>query len=113
MGDELKVLEPILLARQPTKGRGATIELDLQSPGLFNHVVIMEDIAYGEHVRKYTIEALTKESGWRKVCDGESIGHKRIQMIAREETMEATKIRLRATQSVATPVIRELAVYNI
>ena len=32
--------------------------------------------------------------------------------MAREEVVEAVKVRLRITQSIATPIIRELAICN-
>jgi alpha-L-fucosidase len=93
-----------------TKGRGPTIELELNQPAPFNHVVIMEDITRGERVRQYVVEALTADNGWHKICDGISIGHKRIQLF---KSVTASKIRLRAVKFVAEPIIRELAVYNI
>ncbi len=95
-----------------TEGRGPTLELKLRPPTTFNHVVIMEDIACGERVREYVVEVLV-DGRWRKVCDGESIGHKRIQFLADGKTVTTAKVRLRVTQSVANPIIRELAIYNV
>ena len=46
----------------------------------------------------------------RGSCRGQSIGHKRIE---RFPPVEATKIRLRITGSVAPPLIRKLAVYHV
>ena len=96
-----------------TQGRSKTLVLKLKQPTRFNHVVIMEDIAHGERVREYVVEALVPGGSWRKVCDGESIGHKRIQLVTDGETVEITKVRLRVTQSLATPIIRELAIYRV
>lgn len=96
-----------------TKGQGAMLELNFKEPTPFNHVVIMEDITYGERVREYVVEALIAGGRWRKICDGESIGHKRIQWVAGEEAVKAAKVRLRVTQSIARPIIRELAIYNV
>jgi alpha-L-fucosidase len=95
-----------------TKGRGKTLELKLKQPTRFNHVVMMEDIAYGERVREYVVEALITDGQWRKICDGESIGHKRIQWVTDQEVIEAVKIRLGVTKSVARPIVRKLAVHN-
>jgi alpha-L-fucosidase len=92
-----------------TKGPGKTIELGLKRPARFNHVVIMEDIARGERVREYAVEALVAGNKSQKICDGISIGHKRIQQF---ESLEAAKIRLRFTKAVAGPIIRELAIYD-
>ena len=41
---------------------------------------------------------------------GESIGHKRIQQFDR---VKVQALRLKATQSVAPPIIKKFAVYNI
>ena len=72
----------------------------------------MEDIASGERVRGYIVEALVENGQWRKICDGESIGHKCIQLLTDKDVVEAKKVRFRATQTVAMPVIRNLALYN-
>ena len=95
-----------------TQGRGGTLELNLKQPTSFNHIVIMEDIALGERVRGYIVEALVENGQWRKICDGESIGHKCIQLLADKVVVEAKKVRFRATQTVATPILRRLAIYN-
>jgi alpha-L-fucosidase len=93
-----------------TKGEGETVELALKTPAKIDHVVTMEDIAHGERVRAYEIEGLTPGNTWQKLCDGISIGHKRIQ---RFDPQEVSKLRFRATQSVATPKIRRLAVFSV
>ena len=74
-----------------------------------DHVVIMEDIVLGERVRAYQVEGLVPGGQWQKLCEGISIGHKRIQPVA---PVEVAGVRLRVSQSVATPQIRRLAVYS-
>lgn len=93
-----------------TKGRGTTIELKLKRPAKINHVIIMEDINFGERVRKYTLEAFVPGNKWQRICDGTSVGHKRIQKF---ESVQAKKVRFRITESIAKPKIRKLAVYNV
>lgn len=93
-----------------TDGAGETIELSLDAPTDINHVIIMEDIAQGERIRTYVVEGLGADRTWRPLCEGESVGHKRIQSF---ETKSLQAIRLRVTTSVAEPLIRELAVYNV
>ncbi len=90
-----------------TKGHGAEIVLALPKPQRIDHAVIMEDIAHGERVRAYVLEGLRPGGEWQKLCDGISIGHKRIQSF---KPVEVAQVRLRLTQSVATPRIRSLAV---
>jgi len=93
-----------------TRGEGDTVELALKQPTVIDHVVIMEEIAHGERVRSYEVEGLVPGGAWQKLCDGFSVGHKRIQSFNRTEV---AKIRIRTTQSVATPKIRRLAAYTV
>ena len=60
--------------------------------------------------REYVIEAIVSDGKWQKVCDEASIGHKRIQKFA---SLKAGSIRLRVARSIAKPIIRSLAVYDV
>lgn len=93
-----------------TAGRGATVELTLRRPAVIGHAVVMEEITKGERIREYQIEGMTGPDTWRTLCKGQSIGHKRI---ARFEPVEVAKVRLRAIQTAAEPLIRTLAVYHV
>lgn len=93
-----------------TRGTGGTVQLSLKRPAKIDHVVVMEDIAHGERVRAYEVEGLVPGNRWQKLCDGISVGHKRIQ---RFDPVEVSKVRFRATKSAATPMIRRLAVYSV
>ena len=93
-----------------TKGKGTSVELSMRRPAVINHVSIMEDIKYGERIRKYVVEGHVGGDKWQKLCEGISVGHKRIQQF---NPTEVAKIRLRCTESVATPRIRQLAVYYV
>ena len=92
-----------------TSGEGEILELELDRITRIDHVIIMEDIAYGERIRSYVIEGLIG-SEWRKICQGISVGHKRIEKF---DAVEASSIRLRIIKSVAKPLIRKLAVYYV
>jgi alpha-L-fucosidase len=92
-----------------TRGEGGVIELTLSRPALIDHIITMEQIAEGERVREYVIEALV-DGAWREVCRGSAIGHKKID---RCDAVETTKVRLRVTQSAAGPLIRRLAVFFV
>ena len=92
-----------------TEGRGPQVELALAKPTRINPVVIAEDIRQGERVWAYIVEGWVPGNEWQFLCDGISIGHKRIQWF--DET-EAAKIRLRVTESVAEPRIRRFAAYH-
>ncbi|MDP7579583.1 MAG: hypothetical protein QGF12_08660 [SAR202 cluster bacterium] len=74
------------------------IELDLKYPERVSHVMIMEDIACGERILKYAVEALAKDNKWQTLCTGECIGHKRIEQF---DAVVTSKIRLRTISEAA------------
>ena len=91
-----------------TSGKGEAVALKIsEKPVEINHVVIQEDIAQGERIRKYAVEACA-DGKWQQVCDGLSVGYKRIQTFP---AVKATDIRLVAKESVGQPQIKKLAVY--
>jgi len=92
-----------------TQGMGDTVELALKKPAAIDHVILMEDIAHGERVREYVVEGLVRGNKWEKLCDGISIGHKRIQGF---KPIEVARVRFRATKAAATPILRRLAVFS-
>ncbi len=92
-----------------TAGTGGTVELKLPKPKRIDHVVIMEQIARGERIRRYEVEGLLAGNRWQTLCQGQSVGHKRIQ---RFDAVEVATVRLKTTESVATPQIRQLAVHD-
>jgi alpha-L-fucosidase len=90
-------------------GTGDTLVLDLSQPTRVNHAILMEDIREGERVRAYMLEGLAN-GNWTKLAEGTCIGHKRIE---RFDDTTVTKVRLRATQAMTTPVIRSLSVFHV
>lgn len=106
-GKEIKRRFSSPLAR--TSGTGSVITLKLPDAVAINHVIIMEDLAKGERIRKYTVEARIGKR-WQPLCEGISVGHKRIQQF---DTVTTDRVRLRITASDGTPLIRELSVYQV
>ena len=92
-----------------TSGQGNTVELDLVKPTSINHIIAMEQITEGEHVREYVIEGMA-DGSWHELCKGTSIGHKKIDSFP---PVEVSKIRFRCIKSAAEPIIRKLAAYSI
>ncbi|MEK3886614.1 alpha-L-fucosidase [Bacillus sp. FSL K6-3431] len=90
-----------------TSGVGEEVFLDLKSPTMVNQLVVMENIALGERIREYQIDCLT-EKGWQTICQGQSIGHKRIE---RFETVQTSKIRLTITETTDIPHISSFAAF--
>ncbi len=89
-------------------GEGDVVELEIGSPREVDHVSIMEDIRHGERILEYVVECLGEGDTWRKLCTGQSVGHKRIEQF---DAVSTPRIRLRVTKAKATPHIRRLAVY--
>jgi alpha-L-fucosidase len=84
-----------------------TTVLPLPMGAVIDHAVLMEDIAYGERVRKYALEAFA-DGAWKVLHEGSAIGHKKIEAFP---PVVAEKLRLRITEAAAEPVIRRMAAY--
>ena len=92
-----------------TAGTGGSVELKMPKPTRIDHVVIMEQIARGERIRRYEVEGLVAGNRWQTLCEGQSVGHKRIQQF---DAVEVSTVRLKTTECVATPQIRQLALHD-
>jgi len=90
-----------------TQGVGDTIDLPLDGPRMVDHVIMMEDIAEGEHIRHYVVEG-QEASGWRILCRGTAVGRKRIERFA---PVQVSALRLRCLKSVGSPLLRQFAAY--
>jgi alpha-L-fucosidase len=93
-----------------TKGAGKEFILKLgKHPMAVNQIVIMEEIAKGQNIRQYTVEAW-ENNQWQKVCSGISVGHQRIQTFP---TIHTEKLRLKILESSQTPDIKKFAAYFV
>jgi len=88
-------------------GNGAVLELPLPPGSVASKSVIMEDIAKGERIREYSLDALV-DGSWTRLASGSSVGHKRIERFA---PVAASKLRLSIGKSVGEPSIRELSAF--
>lgn len=94
-----------------------TTVIDFGKPETFNRFLAEEDIAKGQRVRKFTLEALV-DGRWQPLRDelveaekGDgltTIGHRRIICFS---PVTATKIRLKITDAKATPILKRLGIY--
>lgn len=91
-----------------TSGQGNEVVVRLEQETQIDHVVLMEEISEGERVREYAVERLSN-GGWVTLCEGQSIGHKRIH---RFEPVAVQQVRFRCVKSTGSPIIRKLAVYR-
>lgn len=92
-----------------TSGEGTELLLKLEYIQPVNHVIIMEDIAHGERVREYVLEAFS-HGEWKELVRGSAIGHKKID---RFDSVETDQLRVRILSSVEQPLIRNLAAYHV
>ncbi len=106
-GDEIKrrFSNPIATI----SGTGKKLMLKLPERQSVNQVVVMEDIAKGERVRKFILEGKTKQ-GWQILFEGSCIGHK---FIHRFENMEVSALRIKIPESIGETQLLEFSAYYI
>jgi alpha-L-fucosidase len=93
-----------------TRGKGKQLVLDLGNKAVeINEMVLMEETSKGENIRKYLVDAWLDDA-WIPLCEGTSIGHKRLQ---RFEAIQTTKIRFTVLEASGDPAIKKMAVYKI
>ena len=124
LGDEIRKRFSNPIAELNTVQKGDVMELNWTRPTEINTVVTMENIANGQKVAKYTLEAFvngqwqTLEPRNRLVAQKpyngnpgyETIGHKKIDRV---KPVVTNRIRFRCLEAVAKPVeIRSLAVFK-
>jgi alpha-L-fucosidase len=92
-----------------TSGNGEILEIKMEKPTEIDHVVIQEDIVFGERVREYAVEGQIGEK-WIELAIGILIGYKRIE---RFDAVEVSAVRVRFTKFSYSPVIKNMAVYFV
>ena len=68
----------------------------------------MEDIPFGERVRKFEVEAYVNGE-WISIAAGTAIGHRHIKQIV---PIKTRRLKLKVSESVGTPLIQEFSCYN-
>ena len=89
--------------------------LSFYGPTAFNRFLAEEDIALGQRVKKFSLEALV-DGKWQSLKDAlvengdglTTIGHRRIICFP---TVKATKLRFTITDAKAEPIIKKIGVY--
>jgi hypothetical protein len=100
-------------ATRVANGRELTMAVSNSKP--IGRIVIMEDQALGQRVRRFKVEIMPATSAqtiggaWKTVTTAESIGHKRI--IALNTSSTLSSVRLTVLDSVGVVAIRSMAVY--
>lgn len=88
-----------------TSGAGSTLTLPLPPETAINGAILQEEIAQGERVRRYRLEAQVG-ADWTTVSEGTCVGHKKLDTFTPQP---ASALRLTVTQSVGEPIIANLA----
>lgn len=92
-----------------TSGSGKEILIKLPKMEKVDHLILMEDIRFGERVRSFVAEVNTGNQ-WKNIFTGSSIGHK---LIIQFPAVTASSVRLRILSSVGIPKIKMFsAFYN-
>lgn len=92
-----------------TCGVNRKINLKLPEKQKINQIVLMENIAKGERVRKFMIEGKTNK-GWQTIFEGSCIGHKFIHQF---NDLEVSSVRLNILESKGQTEIKKIEVFNI
>ncbi|TWT84451.1 Alpha-L-fucosidase [Planctomycetes bacterium CA13] len=124
LGDEIRNRFAQPIATTNAVQTGDVVELKWEDPQAINTVVTMENIANGQKIAKYTLEAFV-DGNWetlqprnrlvaQRPYNGnpgyETIGHKKIDRV---KPVTTNRVRFRCLESIAKPVeIRSLAVFD-
>jgi alpha-L-fucosidase len=91
-----------------TSGMKKVLSLSLENAQEVNTCIIQENIAEGERIRQYQVQA--KVNGrWVTVCSGQSVGHKRIEHFP---SVRTSSLRLVVTACIAQPDIINFSIFN-
>jgi alpha-L-fucosidase len=92
----------------PRNSRSAVLEVSFPEPVSFDRTVAMEWLNMGQRVEKYEVQAWDG-AGWKTLCSGTSIGHKKIDVFPRTSSR---RVRLQIVTAADAPHIREFQVYD-
>jgi alpha-L-fucosidase len=110
-----EVFKENLVDKAKTTHKGDVYTIDFKRPTAFNRFLAEEDIAKGQRVRKFSLEALV-DGKWQAlkdelVEDGDgltTIGHRRIICFP---TVKATKLRFTINSYKLEPIIKKIGIY--
>ena len=110
-----EVFKTDLTKKAKIKTQGNETLIDFKEPTACNRFLAEEDIAQGQRVKKFALEAEVDDQ-WMPLKDelvenGDgltTIGHRRIICFP---TIKATKLRFTVTDAKCTPIIKKLGVY--
>ena len=110
-----EVFKENLVDKAHVSRKGLTTTVSFRRPTEFNRFVAEEDIALGQRVKKFSLEALV-DGAWLPLTDDlaedgdglTTIGHRRIICFP---TVKASKLRFTIEDTKAEPVIKKIGLY--
>ena len=110
-----EVFKTNLVEKAKIQTKASETIIDFGKPTVFNRFLAEEDIALGQRVKKFSLEALV-DGKWQSLKDAlvengdglTTIGHRRIICFP---TIKATKLRFTITDAKAEPIIKKMGVY--
>lgn len=81
------------------KVAGESKTYDVQPGATFNTILLQEDIAKGQRIEAFTVEAL-KDNEWKEIAQGTTIGYKRLLRVD-DQQAEKLKITIKSTRAAA------------
>ncbi|MCP4339314.1 MAG: alpha-L-fucosidase, partial [Desulfobulbaceae bacterium] len=105
-GDEIKHRfgRPLAVVEQV---HGNEVVLDLGGMKTIDYTDLWEDYRYGHRIRGYVIEGFDGKK-WIKIANGTAVGRRKIDPI---KPVTVSKVRVRFTKNVGTPLIRKFQVH--
>lgn len=91
-----------------TSGSGKEFLLSFDTPQPLRYAVFGEDLTKGERIREYTLYG-EQNGTWKKLADGTSVGHKRIEVIDDQGNFD--KLRLEIRDAAGEPQLRWFECY--
>jgi len=92
----------------PAGSHSATLEVAFDKPVTFDRALTMEWLNDGQHIEKYDLETWLN-GNWKRVAEGEAIGHKKIDAF---QAVTTTRVRLRILSSTGEAHIREFQLFD-
>ncbi|MBQ7907422.1 MAG: alpha-L-fucosidase [Clostridia bacterium] len=89
------------------KDKCPEIMVTLKEEATFNAVMLREEIGLGQRVTGYTVEGFI-DGGWRLLTEGKCIGNR---LCEKFDTVSCQRLRIKITEALNTPVLKELGLY--
>lgn len=93
-----------------TSGDARELVLTLPQGQLFDAVSVSEDIAKGQRIRAFSVQALVNRR-WETLVSGTSVGHRFMARL--KELVSAGRVRLVVDRSVGQPSIKGFSLYRV